>query len=505
MKSPLEAGVWAFNVGILRSASLFVPAGQRTEWCSEWRGELWQVRSQSSSDFSWTQEREITRFCMGAFNDAFCLRRIDRHVSPSQTARTRSLPLRIFSVESAWQCLLFLVFLLGLSFALSRMLPGVRAERSLIKAPFRSGLVLIENVENEDSPRTISSGQYQLWKQSKQEFFDGFAFYRVTKELVNLGPSNTRWGVASTSSNFFSLMGLPIRFRQTDASVGNDLPSVILSEDIWKREFGADPHVAGGVVRVGLRNATIAGVAPAEPWHLPGKVDAWLVEPDSQSVVKGSGYVIAHLSSSGRLRMSEQRVPITSYAPHRSPDDLLGIKLNSNTPGPRGAFLFAVLLAFLALPAVTSISFGENSVSLQKISWWRKLWRSGFLFAKVGLLLPLVHFSALDFGYGIFWFNENQALYIQLVVTFFGCLFGLSWVLSDQRRRCPVCLRRVAHPARVGQFSRTFLAWSGTELMCMGGHTLLHVPSLPTSWFGEQRWMFLDQSWEFLFAGPVQE
>ncbi len=338
MKSPLEAGVWAFNVGILRSASLFVPAGQRTEWCSEWRGELWQVRSQSSSDFSWTQEREITRFCMGAFNDAFCLRRIDRHVSPSQTARTRSLPLRICSVESAWQCLLFLVFLLGLSFALSRMLPGVRAERSLIKAPFRSGLVLIENVENEDSPRTISSGQYQLWKQSKQEFFDGFAFYRVTKELVNLGPSNTRWGVASTSSNFFSLMGLPIRFRQTDASVGNDLPSVILSEDIWKREFGADPHVAGGVVRVGLRNATIAGVAPAEPWHLPGKVDAWLVEPDSQSVVKGSGYVIAHLSSSGRLRMSEQRVPITSYAPHRSPDDLLGIKLSSNTPGPRGAF-----------------------------------------------------------------------------------------------------------------------------------------------------------------------
>ena len=166
-------------------------------------------------------------------------------------------------------------------------------------------------------------------------------------------------------------------------------------------------------------------------------------------------------------------------------------------------FLFAVLLAFLALPAVTSFSAGEDSVSLHSISWWRKLCRSGCLFAKVALLLPFVRFSALDVAYGFRWFNQNEALYIQLVVTFFACLFGLSWVLSDQQRRCPVCLRRVAHPARVGQFSRTFLAWSGTELMCMGGHTLLHVPSLPTSWFGEQRWMFLDQSWDFLFAGPV--
>jgi len=96
-------------------------------------------------------------------------------------------------------------------------------------------------------------------------------------------------------------------------------------------------------------------------------------------------------------------------------------------------------------------------------------------------------------------------MYLQLVISMFGCLFGMCWVLSDQRRRCPVCLERVAHPARVGQFSRTFLAWSGTELMCTGGHTLLHVPALPTSWFSSQRWMFLDPSWKFLFADPVQK
>jgi hypothetical protein len=35
----------------------------------------------------------------------------------------------------------------------------------------------------------------------------------------------------------------------------------------------------------------------------------------------------------------------------------------------------------------------------------------------------------------------------------------------------------------------------------MGGHTLLHLPGGPTSWFGAPGWLFLDPSWSFLFAG----
>lgn len=95
-------------------------------------------------------------------------------------------------------------------------------------------------------------------------------------------------------------------------------------------------------------------------------------------------------------------------------------------------------------------------------------------------------------------------MYIQLISCFAMCLFGLSWVLKDQRQRCPVCMQRVTHPAQVGQASRTFLDWNGTEMMCVGGHTLLHVPSLPASWFGTQRWLYLDTSWGFLFVGSTR-
>jgi hypothetical protein len=491
------------DLALLRSASLLVPGGQRAEWWREWYAELWQARREYSfaDKFSWASERAITGFCIGAFQDAFYLRRMDRR---------KRTPLTL-KFGSAWQCLLLMAALLGASFILTRLLPGVRAERSLVRQGMRSGLLLIEDVNNEDSPRTISSGQYRAWKDRKQEFFDGFAFYRVTQERVNWRPvedsshESAGWGVGRASSNFFTLLGVPVQFREAGANVDATMPSVILSEGLWKREFGADPHVAGSVVRVGSRWATIAGVATEGPSSLPGKVDAWLLEPDSQMVSSGAGYVVAHLSDSGKSRMRSAQVQITSFAPHRSPDDMLGISLGNGMRGTWDVFRFVVLLAFLALPAVSSVTLGDLSVSVHKVSWPRRLLRWGFLGAKIALLLPIVYFISFDIAFSFTGLNNGQALSIQAVSTFLMCLFGMQWILNDQRQRCPVCMRRVDHPARVGQLSRTFLAWSGTELMCMNGHTLLHVPSLPTSWFSSQRWMYLDQSWEFLFAGPVRE
>jgi hypothetical protein len=491
------------DLALLRSASLLVPSAQRAEWWREWYAELWQARREyaGTGKFSWASERAIAGFCLGAFQDAIYLRRIGQRLRTPLTMQ----------FGSVWQCLLLLAVMLGASFTLVRLLPGVRAERSLSRQGVRTGLVLIEDVTNDDSPRTISSGQYRAWKDRKQEFFDGFAFYRVTRESVNWRPvedsshESAGWGVGRASSNFFTLLGLPVQFRVTGATVNSNFPSVVLSESLWKREFGADPHVAGSMVLVGMRRAMIAGVAPEGPSGLPGKVDAWLLEPDSQMVPAGAGYVVAHLSDSGRSKMDAPRIQIKSYTPHRSPDDLLGISLGNGMPREWDVFRFAVLLAFLALPAITSVSIGDLSVSVHRISWPRRLLRWGFLGAKIAMLLMITYFASLDLAFGFTGFNTSQAFYVQTVSTFFMCLFGMQWVLSDQRQRCPVCLRRVDHPARVGQLSRTFLAWNGTELMCMGGHTLLHVPSLPTSWFSNQQWMFLDPSWDFLFMGPVRE
>ena len=38
----------------------------------------------------------------------------------------------------------------------------------------------------------------------------------------------------------------------------------------------------------------------------------------------------------------------------------------------------------------------------------------------------------------------------------FGC--GIIWVFTDQRRRCPVCLRRLAMPVTLGSWASVFRA-----------------------------------------------
>lgn len=503
MKAAIRFALEAVNHCLLAGACVLVPGGERKEWWQEWQAELWQVRREFAftGEFSWASECDIADFCLGAYKDAICLRQLARRARP---------PLTIHC-GTAWQCVLVLAALLCASYALSAFLPGVRAELSMAQRTVRSGVLLIEDANNEDSPRTISSLQYRAWKARKQKFFDDFAFYRVTKEKVNLKPTpdgaypSSGWGVARATPNLFVLMGLPISFAAADVNMTGENPGVILSESVWKREFGANPHVAGSIVQVGSRQATVIGVAPDGPWKLPGKVDAWVLEPDSVAGSGGVGYVVAHLTKSGKSMMRSTQVRIVSYAPHRSPDDMLGISIAREMPAPWQVFLFAAALAILALPALTSISPSEYSLSVNEIPWSRRLYRLGFLGAKIALLLPLVYYAAVDIGYGFTGLNPIPARYVQFAASFVGCLSSLSWALSDQKKRCPVCLRRVQHPARVGQFSRTFLAWSGTELVCMDGHSLLHVPALPTSWFSTQRWMFLDPSWKFLFADPIRE
>ena len=166
-------------------------------------------------------------------------------------------------------------------------------------------------------------------------------------------------------------------------------------------------------------------------------------------------------------------------------------------------FLFTVFLALLALPATTSLSLGDYPVRPTSLPWTTAVRRWLFLGAKIAMALPAIYFGSMDLTYAVAWSSASAPEYVQLVVSFSATLFALRWALRDQRQRCPVCLGKLSCPARVGQPSRNFLAWNGTELICVGGHGLLHVPEIPTSWCGTQRWLHLDPSWSSLFFEAV--
>jgi hypothetical protein len=430
---------------------------------------------------------------MGAFQDALCLRGL-----PGQGR----IPLAT-TMGSATQCILWLVGLAAVSYGAAQLQPGVALARQSSHYRDASNLMLIREASYGDGfVPTISAEQYRAWRQRRQSLFDGFAFYHVTEEfLAGKSHSQEPGKVAVASSNLFSLLGLPIRFAATTAQAEGNLPRLILSDDAWRRDFSGDPHVAGRAVQVGSHAAVVGGVAPPGFWRLPGKVDGWLLVPDTE-ISAQTGYVIGHISRSSEYSGRNANWDMAAPRPDGTMGDFACTPLTERTRGPNDLFLFTVFLACLALPATTSLPLGEYRVTSQKLSWSTRLRRWGFLACKIALVLPTVYFASLDLAHMRTSVDLLTSQYIQLASSFSICLFGLRWVLRDQRQRCPMCLRRLTHPARVGEPSRNFLAWNGIELICVAGHGLLHIPEIQTSWFDTQRWLYLDPSWDVLFADP---
>jgi hypothetical protein len=144
-------------------------------------------------------------------------------------------------------------------------------------------------------------------------------------------------------------------------------------------------------------------------------------------------------------------------------------------------------MCLAVLPSVTEISVGKCPAN-------GRFWL--FLAAKFVLIVPIVVLGSVDLFSLI-------AVGLQPHVVIVGGVIGMRWVLVDQRRRCPVCLRLLSHPTSIGAPSRTLLEWYGTELMCEKGHGLMHVPEIRNS-YSEPRWMRLDSSWSGLFCNPSQ-
>jgi hypothetical protein len=93
-------GTWLQRAA-LRVASLLAPSDQRAGWLVEWHSELWYV-----------PPRRATWFCVGAFRDAFWLRR--NNLSPAKPRHRLESPLR---------CLAFLAVLAALSNAIAFLVP----------------------------------------------------------------------------------------------------------------------------------------------------------------------------------------------------------------------------------------------------------------------------------------------------------------------------------------------------------------------------------------------
>jgi len=97
---------------------------------------------------------------------------------------------------------------------------------------------------------------------SEMAGFDGFA--EATLRWGNTVKSVTGYAV---TGNYFEMLGVQPqvgRFIQaTDEHGPNSAPYVVLSDQLWRSAFSADPRVIGTTVRLNKDSFTVVGVAPA--------------------------------------------------------------------------------------------------------------------------------------------------------------------------------------------------------------------------------------------------
>jgi hypothetical protein len=161
---------------------------------------------------------------------------------------------------------------------------------------------------------------------------------------------------------------------------------------------------------------------------------------------------------------------------------------------PRGDLVVAHVF-----PIALALAIGASLVAIGRLSLGRYGWRYWCYLAvkivTVIVFVPLLWIEGSRWLWNLITPELLRAWVAGLGTTlaFLGG-FGLAaiWIFDDQRRRCPVCLRRLARPVTMGSWGSMFEPVT-TEFLCDEGHGAL---SLAESEMGEgDRWVSLDASW----------
>lgn len=134
------------------------------------------------------------------------------------------------------------------------------------------------------------------WRQQVQSFEQIAAVSSVQTDLSRNGELK-RIGTVSVTANFFPALGIsPVMgrgFTAEEEQPGKD-KVVVMSEGLWRGEFGGDPQILGKAIVLNNESRVVVGVMPAgfhfprstevpAPYNLPAQSDLWLpVARDAQ-------------------------------------------------------------------------------------------------------------------------------------------------------------------------------------------------------------------------------
>src|SRR6185295_9942482 len=142
--------------------------------------------------------------------------------------------------------------------------------------PDSDRLIHLENQNLSREQKSLEVGLHDFldWRAQQTSFVGLAAFEPTTFTLSGNASGNARperTDGAFITANLFDLIGAkPARGRSF--LPGEDLPDAarvtILSWQVWKERYGADPQILGRTVRVNAEPATVVGIMP-EKFEFP--------------------------------------------------------------------------------------------------------------------------------------------------------------------------------------------------------------------------------------------
>jgi hypothetical protein len=133
-----------------------------------------------------------------------------------------------------------------------------------------------------------------------------------------------------------------------------------------------------------------------------------------------------------------------------------------------------------------------------RVPWRGHDWRYwSFLLLKSAALVGILSLLWIEGGFLLRRHLANETVRalgggLLFAVAFLAAIgSAVVWCLSDQQRRCPVCLRRMTAPVRIGTWASVFEPVT-TELLCDEGHGALCLQECE---MGEpDRWMAISMT-----------
>jgi putative ABC transport system permease protein len=178
---------------------------------------------------------------------------------------------------------LAVVAILALGIGSTTTIFSIASSVLLSEIPYRQGdrLVVLKTVEEKDgSPFRTSYPDLESWRQQSRTL-EQISACSLFQQLNLTGENRAeRVGVSFVSASYFDLLGQRAArgrtFRPEEENRTSPLAVTVLSDRLWRRNFGGDPGIVGKSIQLQGLAFQVVGVLPADFHDLYPDVDLYV-------------------------------------------------------------------------------------------------------------------------------------------------------------------------------------------------------------------------------------